>query len=97
MLSVKPRLWITDRIAWAILASGVAMMFGVLYVSFVFGGYGDTVGQMMDRARLRTAVFLAAAAFAISGPLVATIGTWIAGHACAPLDKKSKVSGLEDL
>jgi len=81
MVSVQPRLWLTDRIAWVIFASGVAVMFWVLYVWLVSGGYEDTVAHLLDRARLRTAMFFAAAALAISGPVAAAIGQWIARRA----------------
>ena len=49
MLWVQPRPWLSDRIAWVIFAAGVAAMFGVLYVSLAFGGYGDTIADLRDR------------------------------------------------
>jgi hypothetical protein len=78
MVWVHRRLWLSDRIAWVIFAAGVAAMFGVLYVSLAFGGYGDTIDDLRDRAHLRTFIFFGAAALAISGPLTAAIGQLMA-------------------
>ena len=95
MAWVQRRLWLSDRIAWVIFAAGVAAMFGVLYVSLAFEGYGDTIAALLDRARLQTSIFLGMAAIAISGPLIATIGHLIACRARRPSAQKKKFVDLD--
>jgi len=70
-------------------------MFVVLYVTLVCGGYGDTVADLLNRARLRTAMFFAAAALAISGPLLAAIGQLIACRTWRPSEEKQRFVGLD--
>ena len=97
MASDQPRPWYTDGLAWAIFAAGVAAMFGVLFVALTFAGYGSTVAELTERARLRAVALFAAASFAISGPLAVTIGQWVARRAGGPSRKKSKDPSLEEL
>jgi hypothetical protein len=72
-------------------------MFGVLYVALMFGGYGSTVAELTERARLRAVALFAAAGVAISGPLAVTIRQRVAGRAGVPSRRKSKSPSLEEL
>ncbi len=95
--SLRQRLWLTDRGAWTVFAFGIAAMFVVFWVSLVFEGYGDTVADILHRARLRAAMLFAAAALAISGPLFATISQRNNCRTSRHSEKKSKFVGLEEL
>jgi hypothetical protein len=66
-------------------------------VALAFGGSGSTVAEIAERAQLRAVALFAAAAFAISGPLVATIGQWVAGKVVGTGRTKSKDPSLRDL
>src|SRR5262249_15387516 len=92
--SAKPRLCLADRIAWVIFAASVTAMFDVLYTARV-DGHGATVADLLDRVRFRTAIFCAAAASAISGPMLATIGQLIACRAQRPSKMKQNFVGLD--
>jgi hypothetical protein len=97
MESARPRSRLSDRAAWAIFATGVGAMLVVFYVASEFGDYGDTTPMLLERRRLLGRIFFAVAAFAISGPLTASFGTWIASRLGRYSGKKQKAIGLADL
>ncbi len=88
---------LSDRTAWAIFATGVGAMLVVFYVAVEYGDYGDTTRVLLERRRLLGRIFFAVAAFAISGPLTASFGTWIASRPGKYSGKKQKAIGLGDL
>jgi hypothetical protein len=86
-----------DSIARAIFATGLTMMFGVLYVSLVFGGHKDTVAQLLESGAHRVAALFAAGALAISGPMAVVIVQGIAWWMGHPSKDRSKGAWLEEL
>jgi hypothetical protein len=96
MEKTRTRTWHTDRLAWATFATGVATMAGVAYFALAFEGYEDTTATVAPLIRLRLPLFLAAAAWAVAGPLAVTIGQLLvarANHAPA----KKRAWGLTEL
>jgi hypothetical protein len=97
MESARRRLRLSDRTAWAIFATGVGAMLIVFYLALEYDDYGDTTPMLLERRRLLGRIFFAVGAFAISGPLLASFGTWIASRPGRYSGKKQKAIGLGDL
>ena len=97
MKPTKSRSQRLDSVAWAIFATGLVMIFADVYASLVFGGYGDTVAQLLQRGAIRVAVLFAAGAFAISGPMAIVIVQGISWRASHPSKNWAKGAGLEEL
>ncbi len=97
MESARPRSRLSDRAAWTIFTTGVGAMLVVFYVAAEYGDYGDTTRMLLERRRLLGGIFFAVAAFAISGPLTAGFGTWIATRPGRYSGKKQTAIGLGHL
>jgi hypothetical protein len=87
------RWWLSDPVAWAIFATGIIAMSAAFVVITVF----ENIAAISERRGLFRLMFFAASAFALAGPLAATIGQLFPSHAGTTWGKKDKGIGLDDI
>jgi hypothetical protein len=83
----------SDRLAWAIFATGIVAILVAAYVVIVSENYA----ALYERRWLFQLLFFAASVFALSGPLTAAIGQFFPGRKGITSGKKCGAIGLEDL
>jgi hypothetical protein len=93
MKSARPRWSLSDSAAWAIFTGGIIVMVVAASVILVF----ENVEAIYERRGFFQLMFFAASAFALSGPVVATIGPLFPSSALTISWKTPKATGLEDL
>jgi hypothetical protein len=93
MVPAQPRGRLSDPAAWGIFASGIVVMIVAAYVIIVF----ENVAAIYERREFFRFMFFAASAFALSGPVAATIGPLFPSSALTITRKTPKTTGLDDL
>jgi hypothetical protein len=93
MEPARPRWRLSDSAAWGIFAGGIVVIVVAASVIIVF----ENVEAIYERRGFFQLVFFAASAFALSGPVVATIGPLFPSSALTISRKAPKASGLEEL
>jgi hypothetical protein len=97
MEPAQPGFWLSDRLGWAIFATGVVAIFGLYYVAFAFGDYGVELPTILERRLFLGRMLFAVGAFAVSGPFAVMIGQFFCSPVRRSLGRKLKPTGLEDL
>jgi hypothetical protein len=92
MEPARPRWKLSDPVAWGIFSSGIIAMVAAAYVIIVF----ENVEAIYERRGLFQIMFFAASAFALAGPLAATIGQLFPSRSLTTSGKIRKATGLED-
>jgi hypothetical protein len=84
---------LSDRVAWAIFATGIVAMLVASYVCLI----SENDAALYERRGFFQFLFFAASVFALCGPLTATIGQLFPVREGTTSGKKYEAIGLEDL
>jgi hypothetical protein len=93
METARFRWWLSDPVAWGIFAGGIVTMLAAASVIIVF----ENVEAIYERRGILQVLFFAASAFALAGPVAATIEQSFRNRALMNSGKPRKAIGLEDL